>query len=309
MIVTVTLNPTLDKALAVPRLVPGEIHRAAFIRQDVGGKGINVSRALAALGLDSLPIGFLGGSIGHAMRAGLDALGFRHTFLEVGGETRQNLTLLDKASGQYTKINEPGAAVTEEDLARLSDLIAGLARPRDTWAFCGSLPPGASPDAYAALVGQAQAAGARVLLDTSGPPLAHGIAARPYGIKPNAEEAAEALGRPVAGDEGCLAAARDLAALGMAVVCLTRGADGLVLAWQGDTVIARPPRVRAASPVGAGDATLAGIVWALSDDCDAEEAARRAIACGTAAAMQEGTGVGDRALIDSLRPQVLVTRF
>ncbi len=285
MIVTVTLNPTLDKALAVPRLVPGEIHRAAFIRQDVGGKGINVSRALAALGLDSLPIGFLGGSTGHAMRAGLDALGFRHTFLEVGGETRQNLTLLDKASGQYTKINEPGAAVTEEDLARLSDLIAGLARPRDTWAFCGSLPPGAPPDAYAALVGQAQAAGARVLLDTSGPPLAHGIAARPYGIKPNAEEAAEALGRLVAGDEGCLAAVRDLAALGIAVVCLT------------------------ASPVGAGDATLAGIVWALSDDCDAEEAARRAIACGTAAAMQEGTGVGDRALIDSLRPQVLVTRL
>ena len=88
-----------------------------------------------------------------------------------------------------------------------------------------------------------------------------------------------------------------------------RGADGLVLAWQGDTVIARPPRVRAASPVGAGDATLAGIVWSLSDDCDAEEAARRAIACGTAAAMQEGTGVGDRALIDSLRPQVLVTRL
>jgi 1-phosphofructokinase len=308
MIITVTLNPTLDKTLSVPRLIPGEIHRAAFIRQDVGGKGINVSRALAALGLESLPIGFLGGSTGHAMRAGLDALGFRHRFIEVAGETRQNLTLLDASTGQYTKINEPGAAVTEADLAALAAMIEEMARPDDTVAFCGSLPPAASANAYATLIAQAKRAGARVLLDTSGPPLQLGMAAKPYGIKPNAEEAGEALGRTVEGDAGCLGAARDLAAPGIPVVCLTRGAAGLVLSWQGNLVLARPPDVRAASPVGAGDATLAGIIWALADACDAEEAARRAVACGTGAAMQEGTGVGDRGLIESLRPRVLVTR-
>lgn len=308
MIVTVTLNPTLDKTLSVPRLIPGEIHRAAYIRQDIGGKGINVTRALAALGLESLPIGFLGGSTGHAMRAGLDALGFRHRFIEVAGETRQNLTLLDESTGQYTKINEPGARVTEENLRALSALIAELARPGDIWAFCGSLPPGAPADAYATFVAQAKAQGAQVLLDTSGAPLQLGIGGQPYGIKPNTEEAAEALGKPVEGDEGHLAAARDLAASGIPVVCLTRGAAGLVLAWRGDLVTAQPPKVRAASPVGAGDATLAGIIWALSDDCNEEEAARRAVACGAAAAMQEGTGVGDRALIDALRPQVLVAR-
>jgi 1-phosphofructokinase len=147
-----------------------------------------------------------------------------------------------------------------------------------------------------------------VLLDTSGPPLQHGIRALPHAIKPNTEEAAEALGRAIEGDAAHLAAARDLSASGMPVVCLTRGAAGLVLAWEGTVVMARPPAVAAASPVGAGDATLAGIIWALSEDSDAEEAARRAVACGTAAAMQEGTGVGDRALIDALRPQVLVTR-
>lgn len=308
MIVTVTLNPTLDKALSVPRLLPGEIHRAAFVRQDIGGKGINVTRALALLGLTSLPIGFLGGATGHAMRAGLDALGFGHRFIEVSGETRQNLTLFDESTGQYTKINEPGARVTEEDLRELSALIAELARPGDTWAFCGSLPPGAPVDAYASLAAQARAGGARVLLDTSGAALQLGILARPYGIKPNTEEAAEALGRPVEGDGGHLDAARDLAALGIPIVCLTRGADGLVLAWRGEVLAARPPQVRAASPVGAGDATLAGIIWALADDCDPVEAARRAVACGAAAAMQEGTGVGDRTLIDALLPRVIVTR-
>lgn len=308
MIVTVTLNPTLDKALSVPRLIPGEIHRAAYIRQDIGGKGINVTRALAALGLESLPIGFLGGATGHAMRVGLDALGFRHRFIEVAGETRQNLTLLDESTGQYTKINEPGARVTAENLRELSALIAELARPGDTWAFCGSLPPGAPADAYATLVEQTKAHGAAVLLDTSGPPLQLGIRALPLGIKPNTEEAAEALGRPVEGDAGHLAAARALASSGIPIVCLTRGAAGLVLAWHGDVVLARPPQVRAASPVGAGDATLAGVIWARADGCDAEEAARRAVACGAAAAMQEGTGLGDRALIDALRPQALVTR-
>jgi 1-phosphofructokinase len=307
MIVTVTLNPTLDKALSVPRLIPGEIHRAAYLRQDIGGKGINVTRALAALGLESLPIGFLGGATGHAMRAGLEALGFRHRFLEVAGETRQNLTLLDTTAGQYTKINEPGAAVTGEDLAQLRALVSEVAKPGDTWAFCGSLPPGAPADAYARLVTQVQEAGARALVDTSGPPLLLGLAARPFAIKPNAEEAAEALGRPVEGDRECVEAARDLAALGIPIVCLTRGAASLVLAWNGEFVLARPPEVSAASPVGAGDATLAGVIWALTDGCDAEEAARRAVACGTAAAMQEGTGVGNPELIDILRPEVLVT--
>ncbi len=309
MIVTVTLNPTLDKALSVPRLIPGEIHRAAYIRQDIGGKGINVTRALAAIGLESLPIGFLGGATGHAMAAGLDALGFRHRFIEVAGETRQNLTLLDESTGQYTKINEPGAAITGENLRELSALIAELARPGDTWAFCGSLPPGAPADAYATLIAQAKAQGARVLLDTSGPPLQLGLRVLPHGIKPNTEEAAEALGRAVEGDEGHLTAARDLASSGIPVVCLTRGASGLVLAWRGELVMAQPPPVHAASPVGAGDATLAGIIWALVDDCDAEEAARRAVACGAAAAVQEGTGVGDRPLVDALRSQVLVTRL
>jgi 1-phosphofructokinase len=184
-----------------------------------------------------------------------------------------------------------------------------LARPDDTWVFCGSLPPGAPVDAYARLMAQVTGQGARVLLDTSGPPLQAGIAARPYGIKPNTEEAAEALGQAVDGDAGHLHAACALAGLGIPVVCLTRGAAGLVLAWQGEIVSAQPPDVRAASPVGAGDATLAGLIWALQDECDAEEAARRATACGTAAAMQEGTGVGDHALIDALRPKVLVTRL
>ena len=143
MIVTVTLNPTLDKTLSVSVLRPGEVHRARFLRQDIGGKGINVSRALAALGVASIPIGFLGGATGRAMRDGLAAQGYDARFVEVPGETRQNLTLLDESTGVYTKINEPGPTIGPEHLAALHALVAELVAPGDLWALCGSLPPGA----------------------------------------------------------------------------------------------------------------------------------------------------------------------
>jgi 1-phosphofructokinase family hexose kinase len=312
MIFTVTLNPTLDKTLSVPRLVPGALHRARFIRQDIGGKGINVSRALRALGIESVPIGFLGGATGEAMRRGLIAAGYAAQFIEVEGETRQNLTLLDECTGVYTKINEPGPAVGQPQLAALRDLVRGLGRPGDLWAFSGSLPPAAPADLYADLIAQVQMAGALAFLDTSGPALQAGLLARPYAIKPNSDEAAEVLGRSVVTDEQHIAAVRQL--VGQVgnlshmpgIVCLTRGAAGLVLALGDAVVIAEPPAVAAASPVGAGDATLAGLLWAVLDGCDARATARRAVACGTATAMQEGTNVGERSLVETLMTQVRI---
>jgi len=300
MIVTVTLNPTLDKTLSVSRLQPGTVHRARFLRQDLGGKGINVSRALRSLGIPSRPIGFLAGVTGQAMRHGLAAEGFDARFIEVQGETRQNLTLLDEATGVYTKINEPGPSIGPADVAALRALVIELVQPGDIWAFCGSLPPGAPAALYGELIHLVQTRGGLAILDTSGEPLRAGLTARPWGIKPNSEEAAEIVGHPVVSDEEHLQAARSLREAGTQVVCLTRGAQGLLLAAGEEFVWAVPPPVRARSPVGAGDAALAGLLWAMMDGCDALEMARRAVACGTAAAMQEGTGVGERKLVEGL---------
>ena len=146
-----------------------------------------------------------------------------------------------------------------------------LAAPGDLWALCGSLPPGAPADFYADLVTAVQARGAAAILDTSETALRLGLAARPAGIKPNSEEAAQALGQAVSSDEEHVAAVRRLADLlapatpPAPVVCLTRGARGLLLAAGGELVMAEPPPVAARSPVGAGDATLAGLLWALAD--------------------------------------------
>ncbi len=136
-----------------------------------------------------------------------------------------------------------------------------------------------------------------------------GLAARPFAIKPNSEEASELLGVLLASDAEHATAARQLHADGIALVALSRGAQGIVLAMQNQVWIAVPPPVHARSPVGAGDAALAGLLWATCDACDPAETAARSVACGTAAAMQEGTGVGERQLVEELLKRVVTTRL
>jgi 1-phosphofructokinase family hexose kinase len=262
---------------------------------------------LRAIGIDSRIIGFVGGCTGQAMQSGLLAAGFEVHFVEVEEETRQNVTLFDEASGQYTKINEPGPSISPRHIAAFRALVDQMARPGDLWAFCGSLPPGAPSDLYAKLIQQVQAQGGRAFLDTSGRAFRDGLPACPFAIKPNSEEAAEFLGLPVYSDDEHCAAARRLQSQGVELVALTRGAQGLVLAMEGEILLATPPPVAARSPIGAGDAALAGLLWAVSDGCGPIETARRAVACGTAAAMQEGTGVGDRLLVEKLLDQVTIS--
>lgn len=308
MIYTVTLNPTLDKTLSVPELRAGEFHRASILRTDLSGKGINVTRALKALGIASKALGFVGGRTGQAFRVGLTEEGFDLHFIDVGGETRSNITLFDESTGVYTKINEPGPTISPSHIAALQAQVEQWAHPGDYWAFSGSMPPGAPLDLYTQLIGHVQAKGAMAFLDTSEAALRASLPAKPYGIKPNSDEAAQALGRLVVSDDDHCEAAQKMRELGVQVVLLTRGADGLVLAMGDDVLMATPPLVEAKSPVAAGDSALAGLLWALSEGCDTFEAARRAVACGTGAAMQEGSGVADRALIEDLRSRVKLVR-
>ncbi|MBN1581248.1 MAG: 1-phosphofructokinase family hexose kinase [Anaerolineae bacterium] len=314
MIITVSLNPSLDRTLAVPRLNLGELNRAKLLRLDLAGKGMNVSRALRALEIESKIVGFVGGRTGEALQEGLIAEGFDVRFVTVHEETRQNITLLDESCGLYTKINEPGAAVELDHIEAMEALIAEMVNPGDLVAFCGSLPPGAPPGLYARLIYLVRELGGQSFLDSSGIAFRQGAAACPYAIKPNDQEAAELLSLPLPSEQDCRAAVKRLMGgdqpsgpkNGIELVVLTRGVDGLVLGKNGHIVVAKPPTVDAQSPIGAGDSTLAGMLWAVQDSCDAVEMARRAVACGTAAAMQEGTGVGDRALVESLLSQIIV---
>jgi 1-phosphofructokinase family hexose kinase len=306
MIVTVTPNPVLDRTLTVPRIAFNAMVRAIGVREDWGGKGFNVSRALHALGEESVVMGFVGGATGDKLLQGLSSLGIAADLTPIAGETRTNIVITDTAGDRYVKVNEVGPTIRDEELASFFRRVEERAAPGDIWALCGSLPPGVPPDFYAELIQLLRSREVRVVLDTSGPPFDLGMAAHPYLVKPNAAEAEAATGCAAATVDGAASAAASLLDRGMAVVALSLGAGGLLLASEQARVLARPPTVRAPNPVGAGDALVAGMIWAMTQGLDVPDVARWGVAAGTAAAMREGVSVGTRAEVEAIARQVTV---
>ncbi|HEU5100122.1 MAG TPA: 1-phosphofructokinase [Roseiflexaceae bacterium] len=309
MIITVTPNPALDRTLTVPQIVFDEMVRASDSRLDLDGKGVNVSKALGQLGLSTLLLGFAGGATGEMLERRLREQGFATDFTRVAGETRTNTMILDATNTRYVKANEPGPTLRPAELATFFSQARARLAPGDTWILSGSLPPGTPDGFYAELVSLIQSGGARALLDTSGEPLRLGCAARPYLAKPNAGEAQALTGEPIDGEATVRRAALYFLDRGVELVALSLGADGLLLAARDQAARARPPRVHALNPVGAGDALLAGIAWALEQRLDLAELARWGVASGTAAAMRAGTDSAARSAVEALHAQVQVERW
>jgi 1-phosphofructokinase family hexose kinase len=306
MIITVTPNPALDRTLIVPQIVFDEMVRASDSRLDLDGKGVNVSKALQSLGATTEMLGFVGGMAGEMLERGLRAQGYATSFTHVAGETRTNTIIIDAAANRYVKANEPGPELRADELAAFFEHARARLAAGDIWILSGSLPPGAPASFFAQLVELIHAHGARALLDTSGEPLRLGCMARPYLAKPNADEAQALTGEQIADDASVRRAARFFLDLGVGLVALSLGAGGLLLAAHGQMARARPPLVRALNPVGAGDALLAGIAWALDRGLGLAELARWGVASGTASAMRIGTDAAPRADVEALYAQVQI---
>ncbi|MER6681657.1 1-phosphofructokinase [Streptomyces olivaceoviridis] len=261
MILTVTPNPSLDRTYEVQALKRGEVIRAETERMDPGGKGVNVSRAVAAAGRRTVAVLPLGGAPGALVAELLHAQGIEVAPVPVLGATRSNIALAE-ADGVLTKVNAPGPELSGPEQELLLETVRSQSRDADWIACCGSLPRGLAPSWYADVVTRAHAGGARIALDTSGRALLEALRARPDVVKPNAEELAEAVARPLTTVGDALKAAEEVRAMGARAVLASLGADGQLLvsddgAWFGS---ARVSAVR--SNVGAGDASLAGFLIA-----------------------------------------------
>ncbi|MBZ9643666.1 1-phosphofructokinase [Streptomyces sp. PSKA30] len=285
MILTVTPNPSLDRTYEVQALKRGEVIRAETERVDPGGKGVNVSRAVAAAGRRTVAVLPLGGAPGALVADLLDAQGIEVAPVPVAGATRSNIALAE-ADGVLTKINAPGPELSADEQELLFETVRRQSRDADWIACCGSLPRGLAPSWYADLVARAHADGARIALDTSGPALLEALRERPDVVKPNAEELAQAVGRPLATVGDAVKAAEELRERGARAVLASLGADGQLLVdgagtWFGS---ARVDVVR--SNVGAGDSSLAGFLIAGGNG---PEALASAIAHGAAAVQLPGS--------------------
>ncbi|MFD3542804.1 1-phosphofructokinase [Streptomyces sp. NPDC058662] len=302
MILTVTPNPSLDRTYEIPALDRGGVLRAAGDRVDPGGKGVNVSRAVAAAGVRTTAVLPLGGLPGTVLAELLGTERVDVTAVSIAGQTRSNISLAEP-DGTLTKINAPGPELSPEESALLLETVRTCSAGATWVAGCGSLPRGAGPQWYAELVTRAHQAGARVALDTSGPALLAALAARPDVIKPNAEELAEAVGRPLATLGDAVKAADELRSLGAGAVLASLGADGQLLVCEDGAYYGTAPVTAVRSNVGAGDASLAGFLIAGGEG-------PRALACalahGAAAVQLPGSAMPTPA---DLRPaEVQVTQ-
>jgi 1-phosphofructokinase len=290
MIVTLTPNPSIDRAIVIDALRRGEVHRATDSRIDPGGKGVNVSRALAAQGAETLAVLPVGGPEGHLLEDLLDTAGVARRSVPVRGTVRMNISVLEP-DGTTTKLNEPGPELSVEEVEALLAATGDAAEGAAWVVGCGSLPPGAPEDLYAHLVTQARARGARVAVDSSGPPMTRAVAARPHLVKPNHEELAELVGHdlPTLGDVG--AAARDLVSDGIEVVAVSLGGDGALLVTADEQVHASATITHPLSTVGAGDCMLAGLLHGLSSGLSAADALAAAGTWGAAAVTLPGSRV------------------
>ncbi|MBN1487137.1 MAG: 1-phosphofructokinase [Anaerolineae bacterium] len=306
MIYTVTLNPALDRELTVPEISFDTVLRATTLRVDYGGKGFNVSRALHKLGAESVALGFVGGLTGVRIAAGLASLGIPTDFVEIGDETRTNISIVSATASQYVKVNEAGPSITPDERAALLQKITALAQPGDWWVLSGSLPRGLPVDCYAEIVDILRSAGARAVVDTSGEPLQYACAALPFLVKPNAHEATELTGIPISspGDSGAAIAA--IHKMGVENVFISFGEAGAVLSNGRQIWAATAPQIVERNPIGAGDSSVAGLMFGLSQNLPLPESLCWGVACGTTAASLSGTAVGDYALVASFFEQVLV---
>ncbi len=294
MIVTVTLNPSLDRTLAVAELIRGEVVRADSTLEDPGGKGVNVTRFLSARGTDSIAVLPAGGSIGRGLVGLLADAGIPHRVIPIAGTTRANVTVVEP-DGTTTKLNEPGPDLAASELDALVDAVADEVTEGGWVVVAGSLPADLDTTIITRLAEVARAAGARFALDASGPALADGLAARPDLIKPNGEELGEILGRELSTLDEVLAGCQEARERGAGAVICSLGADGAVLVDGEGRWLGTGPNVPVLSTVGAGDSLLAGF---LHGGGSGPEALRVGIAWATAAVQTPGTGVPAAGLID-----------
>ena len=283
MIITVTLNPALDKTILVKNFAVDRVCRVEDSRLDPGGKGINISRVLHSLGGRSVAVGIVGGAAGEYIRDQLDVLGIRNDLVFGRQETRTNLKVVDPVRHTCTDINEPGVPVTAGELQEIWEKLNDLVNPGDTVVFAGQNPPEMSDQQLAQWIMQLKAQGVRTALDTVGMAMKIGVAAGPTVIKPNEAELEELCEMELPTRADLAAAARRVVANGVDRVVVSMGAEGALFVKADEAFFARGLEVPVGSTVGAGDAMLASVLWDMERGLDWEETAIRAVSVSAAA--------------------------
>ena len=288
LIVTLTLNPSVDVQFEADDLVPVQKMRCEAPLQFPGGGGINVSRVIRALGGHSITVQTAGWLTGQFLEDMIEHHGLLTRTIPISGRTRMSATIFESSSGQEYRLTPPGPQLTEEEWQACID--APFEYKPEYVVATGSLPEGVPADFYGQIAQRAKERGAKVILDTSGHPLFEALKVGVHLVKPNQHELEVLAGRKAETAEDQEALCRELVDRGQAeIVALTLGGDGALLVSKDETLRMPTPKVQVKSTVGAGDSFVGGLTLGLAEDMGLEGAFALGIACGTASVMNAGT--------------------
>ena len=309
MIVTVTMNPAIDRTIDIPVLQCGALNRITHVENDAGGKGINVSKTIKALGGKSIATGFIGGNAGNIIENTLTSEGIEHDFIRVNGDTRTNTKVVEEG-GRVTELNEKGPKISEYKINQLMDKLLSYASEETLFVLAGSIPEGVEKDIYGKITNLVHKKGAKVFVDADGELFVKSLEAKPDYIKPNDIELAEYCG--IKGDitrEEIVKMAENLIEKGIGNVIVSMGKDGAAFISHSEKFMCEGLKVKAHSTVGAGDAMVAAVSYGIADNMSFRECASLGIATSAGAVTTIGTKPPSRELIDELIKGVSCKEF
>ncbi len=291
-ILTITLNPTVDKSSAVDKITPERKLRCEQPKYEPGGGGINVSRGLSRLGISSRALFPSGGRTGKLLEELLEKENVIINPQKVEGETRENFIIVENTTNQQYRFGMPGTEVLETEQEKLFSCIMALSPFPELIVLSGSLPPGIEPEFLRRIVRSTKEKGAKVIVDTSGSALSEVLDEGVFLLKPNIGELARLVGVESLDNESADEAAQELINRGKTeVIMVSMGPQGAYLVTKDRNEHIVAPAVKKLSTVGAGDSMVAGMVSVLAREGSFSEMAKMGVACGTAATMNPGTGL------------------
>ena len=309
MITVVNLSTAVDKAYIIKNINIGTVHRVTAEATTPGGKGLNVAKSIRLLGEDVVVTGFNGDRTSAYIEEEMKRRGVACDFVNVPGEARYNIHIMDNQAGKSTSFLEQGFKVSDADVKKFLSKFTKLCDQSEMIVISGSAPEGCDDDIYTKIISITNEKGKRVLLDTSGDLLKNGIGAKPFMVKPNVEEMRRLLGRPISGKWQLVEGATNVFDMGIPLVVVSTGAEAAVaVSWDG-VLSCKPPAVKAVNDVGCGDAMMAGFAVGLSKGYPLEDIFSMAVAAATANVVTLEPGMFRMEDYEMFRSKMKVTRI
>lgn len=305
MILTVTLNPSIDINYKVSKLEINTVNRCESVSKTAGGKGINVTRVIAQNEIDVCATGFLGGYTGEFIKNQLDKLNINHDFQRIAGETRNCIAIRHEMF--QTEVLEEGPEVSDDEVKQFIAKFDSLLNKCSVVVASGSVPKSVAADTYGILAQKCLERNKKFLLDTSGISLRHALKYKPYLIKPNKSELLALIDSHELTESTLINAMFEIKKHGIPCIVVSLGEDG-ALALMFDTLYKiKPPKIELINAVGSGDSMMAGFAIAIEQDLNVVDTLKLGCVFGALNAMQDQTGCIDRTMINTMLTKVEIS--